>query len=199
MIPMKKSMILALLMAISTGAWAQQEAPRSKSVYLELAGPSNGIGISYDARFKPLSPWGYRVGLSWTYSKHSGIFASSSSLRGYSAPIEVNYLVGKRKHHLEIGVGANLGIYNEHYTVYSITGEHQTTTEAGTVTTYETKRTEMKHNTFGYFVYGNIGYRYQTTKGFQLRAGISPSFNFGDSHGVNKGWFFPYISFGKAF
>lgn len=58
---------------------------------------------------------------------------------------------------------------------------------------------ESKENRFGYFLFGNIGYRYQRTNGFMFRVGLSPSFNFGDKHGIIKSAFYPYIGLGWSF
>lgn len=38
-----------------------------KSIYLELLGASNMIGVSYDTRIKPGSVFGYRAGISYFY------------------------------------------------------------------------------------------------------------------------------------
>ena len=54
-------------------------------------------------------------------------------------------------------------------------------------------------NTFGYYMFGDIGYRFTADNGFQLRVGMNPSLNFGDAHGLKKELFFPYVSFGFAF
>ena len=56
-----------------------------------------------------------------------------------------------------------------------------------------------KENRFGYFLFGNIGYRYQRTNGVMFRVGLSPSINFGDKHGVIKSAFYPYIGHGWSF
>ena len=43
----------------------------------------------------------------------------------------------------------------------------------------------------------NIGYRYQRESGFMFRAGVSPSFNFGDKYELRKTpLLYPYLSFG---
>lgn len=39
---------------------------------------------------------------------------ASNSNRGLFFPIEVNFLTSGNKHKLELGLGSNLGIYNEH-------------------------------------------------------------------------------------
>ena len=56
---------------------------------------------------------------------------------------------------------------------------------------------------FGYFAFGNIGYRYQKPKGFLFRVGISPKFDFGDKNGIDSYVgilsLIPYLSFGYSF
>ena len=96
---------------------AQEEQSRDKSIYLELLGPSMMVGINYDARFKEGSPWGYRTGLGFGYSESNWFFGDATSTRVYSVPLEVNYLIGKRKSKLELGVGVNVGLYNDHHRV----------------------------------------------------------------------------------
>lgn len=48
---------VSLLLLSTLSAKAQTEEARDKSVYVEILGASNGIGINYDARFKHESPW----------------------------------------------------------------------------------------------------------------------------------------------
>ena len=55
-------------------------------------------------------------------------------------------------------------------------------------------------NTFGYYIFLNIGYRYQRESCFMFRAGVSPSFNFGDKYELRKTpLLYPYLSFGYTF
>ena len=84
-----------------------------KNIYVEFLGSSNLIGVSFDSRFTPISPWGYRLGVSYFQGGDSFIKASNSN-RGLFFPIEVNFLTSGNKHKLELGLGSNLGIYNEH-------------------------------------------------------------------------------------
>ena len=187
--------LLIVFLAASQTAMAQQDESTQKSLYVELLGASNLIGVNYDSRFKPNSPWGYRVGLGYTYSKNYNMFSGSNSLKGVDVPLEANYLLGKKRSKLELGLGLNLGYYTEKYDVYTI----KNIGEEGGITYYTTEYAgEDSHSTWGYYFFGNIGYRYQPSHGFQFRAGISPSFNFGGKHAVTKS-IFPYISFGYVF
>ncbi len=160
---------------------------KDKSIYIELLGASNLIGISFDSRFASTSNWGYRIG--WSYFQGGESFVkSSNSNKGSLFPIEINYLAFKNKHKLEVGFGSNIGVYKEYS---SYTKESKTNN-----VTIETSST----STFGYYLYANIGYRYVSNRGLLFRVGLCPSFNFNDKHGINKEPFiYPYISLGYSF
>ena len=187
--------LLIVFLAASQTAMAQQDESTQKSLYAELLGASNLIGVNYDSRFKPNSPWGYRVGLGYTYSKNYNMFSGSNSLKGVDVPLEANYLLGKKRSKLELGLGLNLGYYTEKYDVWTL----KKVLEEDGIPYYTTEYAgEDSHSTWGYYCFGNIGYRYQPSHGFQFRAGISPSFNLGGKHAISKS-VFPYISFGYVF
>ena len=187
--------LLILCVAVAQSAMAQQVENTQKSMYLELFGASNMVGVNYDSRFKPNSPWGYRVGLGYTYSKNYGLLSGSNSIRGVDVPIEANYLLGKKRSKLELGLGVNLGYYKEKYDTWDL---KEIGKEDG-ITYYEyIYKGEDSRSLWGYYCFSNIGYRYQPSHGFQFRAGISPSFNLGGKHAVSKS-VFPYISFGYVF
>ncbi|MBQ8047119.1 MAG: hypothetical protein IJ196_04245 [Prevotella sp.] len=177
---------------------AQQTSPGNlpkQSIYLEIGGASNLAGLSYERRFSGNDRFGWRTGVAFVYAEHMSIFTGSDDLRGWTVPIEVNYLTGRRKSHLELGVGINLGYYNEHTHYYY----YQHTGEVDGIYQYDVEQRHDTRNTWGHFFYGNIGYRYQAKSGFQFRAGISPSFNLGGDHAVSKSFFWPYLSLGYAF
>ena len=187
--------LLILCVAVAQSAMAQQVENTQKSMYLELFGASNIVGVNFDSRLKPNSPWGYRVGLGYTYSKNYGLLSGSNSIRGVDVPIEANYLLGKKRSKLELGLGVNLGYYKEKYDTWDL---KEIGKEDG-ITYYESiYKGEDSRSLWGYYCFGNIGYRYQPSHGFQFRAGISPSFNLGGKHAVSKS-VFPYISFGYVF
>ena len=98
--------------------------------------------------------------------------------------------MGKKKHKLEIGFGASLGVYHVKETTWYYYQPVPPETEG-----HDEPYTSTS-NLFGYFMFGDIGYRYQRDNGFMFRVGISPSFNFGDKYGLNKSAFYPYIGFG---
>lgn len=164
-----------------------------RHVAVELLGAQSAVGINYDSRFKGNDAWGYRVGLGFGFSRHSGFFGDSEEINGVGAPIEINYLLGRKNSKLELGLGANLGVYHikESFNMYYAPSEQY---PQGQVLKVKDTRTS-----FGYYIFGNVGYRYQRPKGFVFRIGLSPSFNFGDKYGIKKIVFFPYIGAGWSF
>ena len=157
---------------------------RFKSVYLELLGPSNLIGISFDSRFTPRTSWGYRVGVSGFRGGQSSLFGSSSNY-GIFFPLEVNVLSGKKKHKLELGTGAEIGYVNEAVSYWDL----------------QTGLNRIEHKgMLGYFFYSNLGYRYQANPGFQFRIGANATYSPHTRHAVKRSPFLaPYVSLGYAF
>ena len=115
----KKGFLLALFaIGVFANIFAQDtlsfKKTRDKNIYIEFLGASNLIGVSFDSRFTPISPWGYRIGISYFQGGDSFIKASNSN-RGLFFPIEVNFLTSGNKHKLELGLGSNLGIYGYYF------------------------------------------------------------------------------------
>ena len=122
----------------------------------------------------------------------------------------MNYLLGSQKNNLELGLGASVGVYNIHETtleavngpVSSLTTEQKKHAideihignSTQTLLSYRESR-----NAFGYFLFGNIGYRHVSNKGFLLRAGITPAFTFGDKNTNKRLMVHPYLGLGWAF
>ena len=194
---MKKIVLSLLVFGVTTGVFAQE---RKNSLYGELAGASNGVGVNFESRFSKTSPFGWRVGLAWGYGESDFAFGDSESLRAYTVPLGVNWLIGKGRSKFELGAGVSLGLYNLHRKSYDYQLKGYVEASDGTkIPYYEGVPHTDKSNKFGYFLFGDIGYRHVSRKGFLFRAGISPSFNFDDSHGVSKVFFFPYLGFGYSF
>ena len=167
---------------------AEPQAKPERSLSLELFGAHNTIGVNYDSRFSGNDGLGFRVGLGYGYSESSYFQFFSSNIHGISAPLEINYLLGRGRHKLELGFGASLGYYREKYHIMGFTPYG--TSNYGSYDIY------YKRSTFGYFMFGNVGYRLQTRRGFQFRVGITPSVNFADKYCLQREWFYPYLSFG---
>lgn len=185
---------VSLLLLSTLSAKAQTEETRDKSVYVEILGASNGIGINYDARFKHESPWGYRVGVGFGYAQSNWFFSLNQSTRVYSAPIEVNYLAGKKRSKFEVGLGINLGLYNDHYSV----NVYEPMPQAQSA--YTIKKKSYTENNFDAFAFTNVGYRHVSRKGFQFRVGVTSGLVLTKNRNTSREFLIaPYISFGKAF
>ena len=168
----------------------------SRSVYLELLGASNGLGINYDARFNrdASSGLGWRIGLGAGYRYSStGLaydFSDPQSRKNPDGsiqinithvydqcfravvPLEINYLLGQGHSKFELGAGGFLA--------------------ADLYTSRDGAKPELQ---FGAAPYLSAGYRLVTAKGFVFRAGVLPSFNFRNRDTS----FWPYLAFGWAF
>lgn len=192
---MKKTVLSLLALCCFSAVMAQQ---KTRSLSIEFFGAQNLAGINYDSRFNGNSGFGYRVGLGYGYGNDIGLFEKKIS--GVAAPLELNYLLGKKNSKLELGFGLSMGVYQirEIVACFEDPALHPDTenTDQGYV---KIKYYSDMETRFGYFFFGNIGYRYQRPNGFVFRVGISPSFNFGDKCGINKDAFFPYIGFGWSF
>ena len=192
----RKTVLIIVAATAALVAKAQQtHETTNPSIYLELLGASNIAGINYDARFKNNSPFGYRIGFGYTYSTYYNMFSGSRSLHGPDIPLEINYLSGKKRSKFELGLGLNVGYYTEKYDTWDV---KQYNKDDGTQYVAVEHSGVAKHSQWGYYFFGNIGYRYQPAHGFQFRAGVNPSFNFGGSHALTKG-FAPYLSLGYVF
>lgn len=71
----KKGFLLALFaIGVFANIFAQDtlsfKKTRDKNIYIEFLGASNLIGVSFDSRFTPISPWGYRIGISYFHEKN---------------------------------------------------------------------------------------------------------------------------------
>lgn len=185
---MRKIFALSMMLLTASSMMAQQKV---KSLSVELFGAQNTIGINYDSRLKGNSGLGYRVGIGFGYGDNSNLF--DQNIKGVGVPLEMNYLLGNKHHKLEIGVGTSLGIYHVKETTWYYNQPVPPETEG------QAEQHTSTSNRFGYFLFGDLGYRYQRNNGLMFRIGISPSFNFGDKYGLKKSAFYPYIGLGWSF
>lgn len=193
---MKKFILFALLLLLWIDKSLAQQAVRPNAFSFELGGGSTLLGVSYERRIPAHIQWGYTVGVSYGYSGSSTFIGNNSdTTHGWAFPFSFNYLLGTRTSKLELGVGASLGYY--HNKVKPIA----TTEESGE----ENKKSmpdvsyQRRKDIFGYYLFVNAGYRYISKVGVIFRVGVSRSFNFNDSHGINKRGFIPYIGVGYTF
>ena len=188
---MKKSYSAFLVLALIASLFvaAPSFGQNGRTVYLELLGASNGLGLNYDARFNrdASSGFGWRTGLGFGYrysstgvaygflSKEDGTLDMShiyNQCFRASIPLEINYLLGKGPSKLDLGAG---GIF--------------------CADLYTAKDGSKPRLAFGVTPYLGAGYRLVTEKSFVFRAGLISPLNF--RAGEISWW--PYIGIGKAF
>ena len=153
--------IIILFILLPESAYSQNRiASRSTQLQLEAFGPAGLFSIRIDTRFaKKENGIGYSIGLGGT---PLGVLGESCN-RGLqlSLPVGLNYLVGKNKQLLELGVGV----------VPVIVGG----TKIFCLPTPGSKDDFFSENITSYW-YMLAGYRYQPVrkKGFTYRIFISP-------------------------
>lgn len=178
---------LTLLAFLLAGSFAVPSSGQGRhydrGIYGELLGPSGGLGVNYDARFRKGAEtgWGWRAGLGLGYASSSNLVAlkfADDKIETYNrmyqvtVPLGINYLVGKGNSKFETGAG--ISFINAIYT-----------SKSGAKTVSE----------YGFTPFISLGYRLVTNRGFMLRAGVLPTFDTNASD-LNL---IPYISFGKSF
>jgi hypothetical protein len=203
--------------------WESDSMPKTRDIYLEIGGPSIMGGVTYEQRFNNHTRWGWRAGFGFGYSENNGFLTLNGSTRAWTLPLGVNYMIGSRRNALELDLGVSVGLYNGHndYGELEIIDEatynkikddpHASyavyTGEDGKPVYVALESQHQSKTAFGYFFFGNIGYRHVSKQGFLFRVGLTPTFNFGDSHAVSVAWTdsYPkvgltgYLSFGWAF
>jgi hypothetical protein len=138
----------------------------SKVVFLELLGAGGLYSVNYDMRTAKgkRDGWGFRVG----YERMITVITDStptekaqSRISFTAIPIVLNYLFGKRKNFLELGVGA---------TYFHFIGK------ATGIASIESYKEETFKETFGSIIGSfNIGYRRVPYKGgFMYRVAFTP-------------------------
>ena len=163
----------------------KSESLMSHNIFGELFGPSFGAGIGFDSRFKNGTPFGYRVGISYTV----GSFRDNQEWRdldfnGVCVPLEINAIFGKRKSKFEIGVGVTPSILHRVYTEWHWNDD---------MTIYYITTRGNRLNILGTM---NIGYRYQRERGFFLRAGLTIYVGDLKCSPIDGVWALPNISLG---
>lgn len=193
-----KGLILALLLMGGSLTMTARTADSTfvmpqHSIYGEVGGPCWGISANWDARLKKDSPWGYQVGLGWA-GQWDNMMGIHTHTMYYGLTTGMNYLIGKRKSRLELGLGNQLRLISSKLVVAYMDKESD-------ISIKSENKTQVRD-----FLYMNVGYRYTTTHGFQFRCGVTPMINITNGwttsdNTYSKGDVFlaPYVSFGKAF
>lgn len=106
---MKRLLVLFCMLSVLK-VQAQSEATRS--VFVEVGGPSLVYSFNYDFRFdkEKLNAWGIRVGA-------GGFKMNDESL--FTLPIQATRLLGKGKNYFEVGAGITFINYSSTYVTYS--------------------------------------------------------------------------------
>lgn len=161
----------------------------SRNVFGEILGPSFGLGVNFDSRFRPGTPFGYRVGLSWTdgSDSHDYDYWREVEFHGLCVPLEINAIFGQRRSKFEIGVGATPSI------LYRKDTKHYWTEDGPTD---YSKSTGTKLNILGTI---NIGYRYQREEGFFMRVGVTAYIGDFDCSPINGIVVLPGLGLGYTF
>lgn len=180
---MRKTVIIFCLSLLCTAALSQ----RQQGFYLELGGASTSVGLHYDTRFNEKTRWGGRIGIAYTYSSSEDFFDfGPQKTSGWSIPVAVNYLIGSKKHNLELGIGISYGMYS---------------------CKKQANGFEVEQPRNGAFGFVDIGYRYQSSKGLMVRMGMNPGVALGEynefgikENGVSRAAvIYPYVSVGYNF
>jgi len=148
----------------------------SQSIFLEAGGAGLSYSFNYDRRLKGEKGLGFRGGL--------GYISRTEDFKMFSAPFQVNYLLGKNSNFIELGVGATY-FYLDDYIYYNTPG-FTSSGESEFLLPVKTKGDVMFTMTFGF--------RHQPKEGIMYRLAITPV--------ANRDGFWPLfagLSFGYSF
>ncbi|GAB2616862.1 hypothetical protein GCM10027035_11530 [Emticicia sediminis] len=104
---MIKYPLLYLLLILSTYTFSQK---RASAIYGEILGQTSLFSVNFDSRFnKSADGLGFRVGYGVS-TAYACKYCDFIVLKGNIIPISINYLLGKKKHHIELGTGITASI-----------------------------------------------------------------------------------------
>jgi hypothetical protein len=164
---LKLTKIYVIDSVVKTKAVLQPQKIKYTTVaFVELLGAAGLYSINYDMRTAKgrRDGWGFRVGyerIAVTLTDTTGGISEKSDIAFTAVPIVLNYLFGKKKGFLELGIGA---------TYFKFNGK---TTGVASVETYQV---ETFKQSFGSIIGSfNIGYRHVPYKaGFMYRVAFMP-------------------------
>ena len=137
---------------------------RQQGVFLELLGNAGLYSFNYDTRIKKgkRDGWGVRIGFSYLSIKDSSSFGTLTAST-FALPVDINYLVGRRRSALELGAGATFVSSRYKGTKYNYNELEFYGSEAFNIT---------PNGLFGYI---NLGYRYRSiANGLLFRITFTP-------------------------
>ena len=177
---MKKFYSLALIPSLIicsavNGQLSPTAQKPSQSVFLEAGGAGLSYSFNYDRRFKGDKGFGLRGGLSY--------FSREEDVKMFSAPVQLNYLMGKGPNFIEVGAGLTY-FYLDDYIYYG--SGFSSNAESEFILPVKTKGDVMATFTFGF--------RHQPKEGIMYRLAVTPI--------ANRSGFWPLfagLSFGYAF
>lgn len=183
--------IIVIILLIPSSSLLSQKLKRNTAVFLEMNGAGLNYSINLDTRFNrgTQDGFGCRIGLGFDNHNYTLVDLETLTNQGidlakeYVLPIEINYIYGKYRNGIEIGIGLSfvyMDFLADDYD-YSI----------GIFNIAEFSQEQNKH-VFGFL---NIGYRFQAlSNGLILKANWTPIFNknriFANYSGIALGYKF---------
>lgn len=166
--------ILTSLCMMLTILFVQAQNEATRSVFVEVGGPSLVYSFNYDFRFdkEKLDSWGLRVGA-------GGYHLEDESL--LTVPVQATRLLGNGRNYFEVGAGFTFINYKSSFTEYNYNNYDPNTGEypvIGEVTEKDYHFILDMGATPAFVGTLNIGYRrIPENGGFTFRANITPLFN----------------------
>jgi hypothetical protein len=148
----------------------------AQAIFLEVGGAGLSYSFNYEYRLKAEGGLGFRGGLSY--------ISREEDVKMFSAPVQVNYLLGKETNFIEIGAGLTY-FYLDDYLYCNYPG-CPSSDESEFLLPVKTKGDVMATFTFGF--------RHQPRSGIMYRFAITPV--------ANRSGFWPLfagVSFGYSF
>lgn len=196
-----KHCIFLLLFAF-TLMGARAKTPRH-GFMVEHGGASHTLGLAFDSRIGTYKNWGYKVGLARiTTSSTDDFFSDEGRTNGWAVPAQMYYLVGGKRHSLELGIGLTVGLFESFYhKEYDGQGCVYSSDMESTVTEPIKTNQYGPRTPFGWCMNVTAAYRYQMERGLFLRLGVTDNFNLTDgNHFITRDYTLaPFASFGIAF
>lgn len=116
---MTKHYLILLTLILPMYTYSQNRSP---VIFGEILGQTSLISVNYDSRFKKSAEgFGFRIG----YGLSSAFACKECDfmvLKGNIIPVSLNYLLGKKKHHLELGTGVTAFLASRESQAFPVLG-----------------------------------------------------------------------------